>query len=549
MPPKGGRARASRGRGGTARAAAEAPAAESSTPAASDTPVGSAPGNVGASESIPTSDSTNAGSRSDTVASASPAAAPSSTPTTSSSRGTTRGSKYKPKAVRRGSEERLRLAEEVARAQAQRNAEEARVLARANRGRRGRGRARGGFMRDMARGSTAAGPLSSGMSIGSGSGSKGGAYGSPGLLDHNRINADTLYTAVDYSDEEEPAIKGRQKKKKAPMPMGIRRVEHEEEKLTMASTAEIEAKERGLEKAEEQDDGESSDGLFVDEPRTKRETKQQTTHIPAKDEGVWEHALPESRVKIKAEEADLMDLDDIPDGSTTNPDSPDEKKEDILKIKKKKAETEEELLAKDLEHMISFFTFGDDVKKGEEKEGVSSKDGHMFLFQFPPILPPLTPVAPAASKPVVKPEPTEEDDDDEDPVMFALQKKTAPVNIDLTEGADKIKNEEDAEDGGDENAEPQEEVGGFVGNLVVRKSGKVELSWGGNTLVLAPGTQANFLSQAVLLEQSDVKPQPGQVSGTAYGMGKIWGSFSAVPTWGGEEEWTVDPEDLIIPDE
>jgi DNA-directed RNA polymerase III subunit RPC4 len=329
------------------------------------------------------------------------------------------------------------------------------------------------------------------------------------------------------------------------MPMGIRRVEHEEEKLTMASTADIEAKERGLDKSADQDDDGSSDGLFVDEVRTKRETKKQTTHIPAKDEGVWEHALPESRVKIKAEEADQMDLDDIPEGSTRTPDSPEQKKKDILKAKKKKGDTEEELLAQDLEHMIKFFTFGDDVKKGEEKEGGSSKDGHMFLFQFPPVLPPLTPVVPAASNPVVKPEPTEDDDDDEDIVMFAPQKKTAPVNIDLTEGADKVKNEDDAEEGGDEKAEPQE-VGGFVGNLVVRKSGKVELSWGGNTLVLAPGTQANFLSQAVLLEQSDVKPQPGQVSGSAYGMGKIWGSFSAVPTWGGEEEWTVDPEDLII---
>jgi DNA-directed RNA polymerase III subunit RPC4 len=165
MPPRGGRVRAGRGRGGTARAPAEASATESPTPAASDNPVDSAPGNAGASEPITSSDSRNTDSRSDTVVSASPAAASSSTPTASSLRGTTRGSKFKPKAVRRGEEERLRLAEEVARAQAQRNADEVRLLARANRARmRGRGRARGGFMRGMARGSTAAGPLSAGMS-------------------------------------------------------------------------------------------------------------------------------------------------------------------------------------------------------------------------------------------------------------------------------------------------------------------------------------------------------------------------------------------------
>ncbi|KAK0614283.1 RNA polymerase III RPC4-domain-containing protein [Immersiella caudata] len=545
MPPRGGRARAGRGRGGTARAPAEASAAESSTPAASDTPADSTPAVAGTSQPITKtsiSDSRNADSRSDTVASASPAAASSSVPVASSSRGTTRANKFKPKAVRRGEEERLRLAEEVARAQAQRNADEARFEARANRARgRGRGRGRGGFMRGMPRASTAAGPLSAGMSsIGSGSGPKGGGYGTSSLVDNSRINADTLYTAVDYSDEDEPVIKGRQKRKKAPMPMGIRRVEHEEEKVTMASTADIEAKERGLEKAEAQDDEDSSDGLFVDEARTK-----ETTHIPAKDEGVWEHALPESRVKIKAEEADQMELEDIPEGGTKTPDSPEQKKKDLLKAKKKKGDTEEELLAQDLEHMINFFTFADDVKKGEEKEGGSSKDGHMFLFQFPPVLPPLTPVAPEAGQ-LVKPEPTEDDDDDEDIVMFAPQKKTAPVNIDLTEGADKIKSEGDAEDGGDQQAEPQE-VGGFVGNLVVRKSGKVELSWGGNILELAPGTQANFLSQAVLVEQSDEKVQPSQASGSAYGMGKIWGSFSAVPTWGGEEEWAIDPEDLVTP--
>jgi len=372
------------------------------------------------------------------------------------------------------------------------------------------------------------------------------------MVDNSRINADTLYTAGDYSDEGEPVIKGRQKKKKAPMPMGIRRIEHEEDKIMMATAADIEAQDRGLDKVDEQeDDGSSSDGLFVDEVRT---TKKEVPHIPAKDEEVWEHALPKSRVKIKDEDGEQMDLDQIPEGRFKAPDSLEQRKKDAFmkesddkKAKKRKGDTEEDLLTQDLEHLVNLFSIDNSgAKKDGEDKGNTELEGHMFLFQFPPVLPPLTSTAPKAPKADVKPEPTDDDDED-DIVMFAPQKKAPAANIDLTQDADKVKAEDEADEPADNDANA-EAGGGFVGNLVVRKSGKVELSWGGKTLLLAPGTQANFLSSAVLLESSDVKPQPGQVSGAAYGMGKIQGSFALVPTWGDEEEWDVDPEDLAIPE-
>ena len=323
------------------------------------------------------------------------------------------------------------------------------------------------------------------------------------------------------------------------MPMGIRRVEHKEEGVTMTTAAEIEAQEKAGAAGEGSDD----EGLFVSGPAAEDGENVQEA---AGGEGVWE--VPQTR-KIKTEEgaAGAMDLDEIPEGIKA-PDSPELRKKVPVEQKPKKVaalkDAEADIIAEDLQRMVDMFTLQEDDAQAEDGTAHNAAlEGHMFLFQFPPVLPPLrvVPRDGTTTNPIsIKPEP------DDDVVML----NQPPVNIDLTKESDKkVKKEGDGEEAGDEDDEDDDELkeGGFLGNLVVRKSGKVELSWGGQKLELMPGIQTNFLSTAVLIEQADEKPETGQMAGAAYGMGKIQGSFALAPVWGDEEDWVVDPKDLEIP--
>ncbi|GAB1314040.1 RNA polymerase III RPC4-domain-containing protein [Madurella fahalii] len=581
MPPKPtarGRGRG-RGRGGTARAAAVAAAAASHTDDAVQPSESSAPTETATAANPPAPATATTAPSDSRPAAAAPAVAPSQTTATSSSTpasaSASRGpssSKFKPKAVRRSEAERARLAEEQARIQAGRDAEEARRLAHLNRVRgRGRGRGRGGFLRDNFRSSAAAGPLSAGTSLGeggpsgasgyafasgsrSGSGSgfvKGdgegdggkGVYGASGIIDRDRINADMLYNYVEPEEEDDSrATIVSTKRKKAMLPMGIRRVEHKEEEVTITTAAEIEAQE----KAGAADEHESEEeGLFVDGPSGENVSE------PPRDEAVWEHAVPQPRshvgIKTEDSEGQGMDLDEISEGMKA-PESPEQKKKVLAqpggepKPKKSAApkDPEAEIIAQDLQRMLNMFTL-----QGSDG-GASPLEGHMFLFQFPRILPPLK-VARRdddAAKTLIKPEAGNDD--------LVMSDRPADgthnaAHIDLTQDADGVKKEAD---GGAEEEEDGLEVGGYIGNLVVRKSGRVELSWGGLPLEAGPGVQANFLQTAVLIEDAETKPTDvSRYAGAAYGMGKIQGSFALAPIWSEEEDWVVDPKDLEIPQE
>jgi DNA-directed RNA polymerase III subunit RPC4 len=382
-----------------------------------------------------------------------------------------------------------------------------------------------------------------GGGFGSGAGSRSGSggahqgslsasqsvYGTP-AVSGNRINADALYDHPFQSDEDE-ASSGR---KRARLPMGIRRIEHVEQAVIMTSTAEIEAQEQGAE--DESDSDAESESLWVDDPNA----GQRGTEI-VDDDGVWEHAKKEGKVKIKKEENDTGDLMDV---DFKAPDSPEQKKKRIFqKAKQKKRvavkDPEEDLISEDLERMLQLFSIqANEVDKGDGLESLaaSALEGHMFLFQFPSVLPPLK----AQVSHRIKDEPNDDDPFTSD----APAAGKSSISIDLTKEADK------ADEGGDnqDTEEASAPVAGFVGNLVVRKSGKVELNWGGLTLNLTPGTQAEFLQTAAILEDADTKPGKGDIAGTAYGMGKIEGSFTLAPVWGEEEDWIVDPEELRIPE-
>ncbi|KXX76515.1 DNA-directed RNA polymerase III subunit RPC4 [Madurella mycetomatis] len=550
MPPRPTARGRGRGRGGAARGAAAAAAShsdnavqpsESSTPAETTT-TANPPASVTAATAPSGLGPTTATAA---VATSQTTATSSSTPVSASAGRGPSSSKFKPKAVRRSEAERARLAEEQARIQAGRDAEEARRLAHLSRVRgRGRGRGRGGFLRDNFRTSVAAGPLSAGTSLGEGgpsgpggyafaSGSRSGsgpglvkgegegrgakgAYGTSAIIDRDRINADMLYSYVEPEEEEDSrATVVSAKKKKAILPMGIRRVEHKEEEVTITTAAEIEAQE----KAGTADEHESEEeGLFVGGPSGEDVSE------PPRDEAVWEHAVPQPRsnVRIKTEDGEArgMDLDEIPEGVKVA-ESPEQKKalaQPAGEQKPKKSaapkDPETEIIAQDLQRMLNMFTL-----QGSDG-GASPLEGHMFLFQFPRILPPLKVASrdgDVASRPI-KPEAGDDD---------------------LKEA-----------DGGAGEEEDGLEIGGYIGDLVVRKSGRVELSWGGLPLEAGPGVQANFLQTAVLIEDAETKPSDvSRYAGAAYGMGKVQGSFALAPIWSDEEDWVVDPKDLEIPHE
>ncbi len=155
--------------------------------------------------------------------------------------------------------------------------------------------------------------------------SSGSGYGdSSGSLYDPRINADMLYSHVEaLDDEDEQSLAAPSRRKKPLMPMGIPRVEHKEEKIAMATAAEIEAREHGdtleEEEEEEEEGSEESDGnMFVDDP-----AGQLNRPDPVKDEDVWEHAAPKPHgpVKIKRPDGSItetMDIDEIASGEIIN---------------------------------------------------------------------------------------------------------------------------------------------------------------------------------------------------------------------------------------
>jgi DNA-directed RNA polymerase III subunit RPC4 len=320
----------------------------------------------------------------------------------------------------------------------------------------------------------------------------------------------------------------------------------------MTTAAEIEAQENAGGVEEESDD----ESLFV-EGATVGETEES-----AKDDSVPDAAHTRSKVSIKREEGEegAMDSDEI-SAIVKAPDSPELKKSEPKKgptgeqkLKKSSApkDAEAEIIAEELQQMLDLFTVQDDNISAENGTATNAAlEGHMFLFQFPPVLPPLKVVPREGDGTSANPNPVKAEPDD-DIVML----NQPPVNIDLTADTDnKVKTEgdgEENEDGEGQGKEKGDELkeGGFLGNLIVRKSGKVELSYGGLTMTMMPGIQTNFLSTAALIEHADVKPNdPTQMAGVAYGMGKIQGTFTLAPQWGDEDDWVVDPQDLETPEE
>ncbi|KAM5380526.1 hypothetical protein ACJA88_004855 [Fusarium oxysporum] len=429
---------------------------------------------------------------------------------------------------------------------------------------RGDAMGRGGFGRVI---SGASGPFSSGAagSGGRGSGgwfggggSGGGGFGGgggkgfksdskPGFAQASRsrearINADKLHVHTpeeDLDSEDEAMIEALNSRAVSVLPMGIYRREHKDEGVIVATTAELEAAENA--QAIPPTPSKEEESLWVDgdadEPLSTDES--------AEDGGIWKNNSKTPVIKKEPGLDDSMDLDieakaDAGDKDKQASETP------APQTKKPKQDPEEAMIQTDLEILANELG-AVEISEGEDgkTEGPSNKDGRMYLFQFPPVLPPLKPITQPSSINKVKPEPGEGEDNvlestpaaaDTEPVDLTNDKNTTGFNVPGFE-------------------DPEQKAGfmssllstgGMVGQLKVRKSGRVELDWGGSTMELNPATGMNFLTTAVIIEENDEKPRPGVIGGESIGMGKIMGRFVLAPKWDDEEDWEVSSEDLRI---
>jgi DNA-directed RNA polymerase III subunit RPC4 len=170
------------------------------------------------------------------------------------------------------------------------------------------------------------------------------------------------------------------------------------------------------------------------------------------------------------------------------------------------------------------------------------RDGQPFLFQVLQALPPLHPDSSGST--TVKPDP-----DGDDIVILSGGAKTS---IDLTVPAGEVIEEDldapasAAARGGSRWGRPERDIGphgGFLGKMVVRRSGAVELSWGGYPCRVVPLERPDRPVSGVLIEEREDKPgsggrRAGEYDGTAYDVGDLRRKYNVVPfLWDEMERW------------
>lgn len=160
--------------------------------------------------------------------------------------------------------------------------------------------------------------------------------------------------------------------------------------------------------------------------------------------------------------------------------------------------------------------------------------GRLYLFQFPGVLSKL--YNPLTKKPE-KPNPKGKDaEKDEIEVTSSTSNPQKKPPIKLEDGGEVVvKQEVETE------KKPEEVVDevGAVGRMVVRKSGRVEMIWGNNDMVVQRGTTNDFLGAGYIidsLERVPVQPTEGiDHVGWTTSMGPMMGKFVVVPDF--EKTW------------
>lgn len=199
-----------------------------------------------------------------------------------------------------------------------------------------------------------------------------------------------------------------------------------------------------------------------------------------------------------------------------------------------------QILARELGGLQTSSALGDestgtvdlDAQMNTSQAQVKDKEGRLYLFQLPPVLPPL-------HSNIKK----EMDTMDSDIEMM-------PVEGAPTEMIDLIKTDSDEVVIKIEPGQPHLQVTpkliteeGVMGRLILRQSGKVELDWGGMILEIGRGAESHFLTTAAIVDSAKEKVQEDSfgvgfsrrattaVRGTTIAMGRVMGKFVATPDW------------------
>lgn len=201
---------------------------------------------------------------------------------------------------------------------------------------------------------------------------------------------------------------------------------------------------------------------------------------------------------------------------------------------------------------------------GEPKESKDSKpkrtpliqDGSLYIFQFPPVMPPLhvsrPPPGDVADKGPVKDEPVD-DDDDVDMSGTPAHDPNKPVDLttvknedeeEVVAGTGASKNSNNKSKSNEPSTSMKDQPGGHLGQLLIRKSGKMQMNYGGMLFDVEMAMPISHLREAVLIVDKGDAPDADGYHGTAYGMGRIAGKFNAVPHWADVKPWNVDPKEL-----
>lgn len=148
------------------------------------------------------------------------------------------------------------------------------------------------------------------------------------------------------------------------------------------------------------------------------------------------------------------------------------------------------------------------------EEAVDKKEGRLYLFQFPPVLPRLH----NSDRDKSRDQTTTGED-------VEMSGTSDPKTVDITADGEEIviKEEPDVEQA-DDPLIPEE---GYLGKMIVRESGKVEFDWGGNSMIVGRGFDASFLQTVVLTEFKE-----GDEEGAVTGMGSLMGKFVVTPDFG-----------------
>ena len=172
---------------------------------------------------------------------------------------------------------------------------------------------------------------------------------------------------------------------------------------------------------------------------------------------------------------------------------------------------------------------------GDEKD---RRQGLVYLFQMPPVLPSLTSFEPDAETAVDADTTMAANSDTAvmpPPPLPPIQSSSTPSSAPKTakKGQPTIKIEDDPSQReyvpNSVMAEDKAKFEGEVGTLRVYDSGAIGLGWGGMEFELAKGGEGELLREVVVAEVGE----EGKPEGTGGSMGQVTGGFVVMPYWEG----------------